>query len=116
MHHGEVTEASVVRSVRGLTGLMLAALLLVSGCGASEYHYVKNADDKLYFKVPTSWGEVDGEQLRQAETSGVDPDSRTAQVLDELTWSVAYDDATAPTPAHIFGGLIDEPIVYAKVQ
>jgi hypothetical protein len=89
--------------------------LALSSCGAADYHYVKNSDAQLYFKVPAEWARVDQKSLDAAEINGVDPSSQTAKMLDDLTWSIAYDAASDPKTDHIFGGAVAEPVVYAKV-
>ncbi|HET9900589.1 MAG TPA: hypothetical protein VFR46_05930, partial [Actinomycetes bacterium] len=77
---------SVRRVVAALLG---CALVVLTACGSSEYHYVKNSGDNVFFKVPTSWSQVDQGSLEE-EVNG-DPDSATAQVAREQQWVVAYD-------------------------
>lgn len=99
--------------------LVLAAVLAgpagIAGCGSPEYTYVTNSQQRLYLKVPSSWHRIDGNALRSAETSGAESGSQQAKLIEALTWSVAYD-AAAPSPSHVFGGLVLAPVVYAKVQ
>jgi hypothetical protein len=95
-----------------------AAIVMVSttACGAPAYTYVKNSNDKTYFRVPASWQQVDQAGLDYV-TREENPDSATAQLRKQLTWAVAYDAADAPTAAHLFTlTTTDEPIAYAKVQ
>jgi hypothetical protein len=87
----------------------------VAACGAPAYHYVKNSDEQLYFKVPSAWHKVDAAQLENA-LSSTDPDSATRQVERQLQWRVAYDADDQPDAGHIFGAASNEPIVYANVQ
>ena len=94
---------------------MSGCVILVSACGTPSYHYVKNSEEQLYFKVPRHWERVDQESLDRFELQGVDKSSRAARVLDELTWSIAYEDADEPSPTHVLAGT-DQPVVYARVQ
>ena len=103
---------SVRRVVAALLG---CALVVLTACGSSEYHYVKNSGDNVYFKVPTSWSQVDQGSLEE-EVNG-DPDSATAQVAREQQWVVAYDASADPSVEHVLS--VDtptDPTVFARVS
>jgi hypothetical protein len=102
-------------AVRGLAALGAAVIVGLAGCGSPAFHYVKNSDEQLYFKVPSSWHKVDPTQLEN-EVSSTDPDSASRKVERELRWLVAYDASDKPDAGHIFAPTSDEPIVYANVQ
>lgn len=89
--------------------------MFVSACGTASYHYVKNSEERLYFKVPRQWERLDQQSLDRFELQGVDKASRAARLLDELTWSIAYEDSDEPSPEHLLSGT-DDPMAYARVQ
>jgi hypothetical protein len=95
--------------------LTTACVILATACGTPSYHYVKNSEERLYFKVPRQWERVDQQSLDRFELQGVDEDSRAARLVDELTWSIAYEDSDEPSPTHLLGG-VEDPIAYARVQ
>lgn len=100
----------------GAALLAVTALLAGAGaCGTPEFTYVKNSQEKTYFKVPHGWREIATESLDH-DITGVNPDSAAATAVKQLWWSVAYDAAEDPTPDHLLTtGVTDEPIVYARV-
>ena len=89
--------------------LVTLGLGAAAGCGAPQYTYVKNTTHRTYFKVPASWRVVDEKALKQMSGSTPAPES-------EGGWTVAYDAAQDPSPAHLVGSNTAEPIVYASVQ
>ncbi|GAA3216151.1 hypothetical protein [Actinocorallia longicatena] len=101
---------------RALALALLSPLALtLSACGDPSYHYVKNSGDKTYFRVPAEWHEIDEKSLNSA-LNDTDPDSATAEVIDKITWSVAYDADAKPSAAHLLGLGSDQPFVYATVR
>jgi hypothetical protein len=49
---------------RWLPAVALAGLgLLVSACGAPDYHYVSTGDHDTFFKVPHAWRLYDEKQI-----------------------------------------------------
>jgi hypothetical protein len=98
-----------------LAAFLGCALLAVAACGSSQYHYVKNSDDNVFFKIPSSWSQVDQESLEE-EVNG-DPDSATAQVAREQQWVVAYDAAAEPSVEHVLSvDTPDHPTAFARVS
>jgi hypothetical protein len=105
------------RHHRFRTAVALAAIgvLALTGCGAPEFAYVKNSEHKTYFKVPSSWGQVDQGSL-DSYVNG-EEGSAQSRVNQETIWSVAYDAARPPAVDHIFGFTkTDDPVVWAKVE
>ncbi len=100
---------------RVIAALLGCALVVLTACGSSEYHYVKNSGDNVFFKVPTSWSQVDQGSLEE-EVNG-DPDSATAQVAREQQWVVAYDASADPSVEHVLSvDTPNDPIVFARVS
>ncbi|WP_229830755.1 hypothetical protein [Actinoplanes ianthinogenes] len=94
---------------------MVAVAAVTLGCAAPEYTYVKNSDEKTYFKVPHDWAETDADDIDNA-LSGTNPDSATAALRRQHSWSVAYDAASIPNGLHLLSyDATDQPIVYARV-
>ena len=97
-----------------LAGVVACVLVTVAGCGSGQYHYVKNSSDNVYFKIPSSWSQVDQGSL-EAEVNG--PDSATAQVAREQHWVVAYDAAADPSVEHVLSvATPTDPTVFARVS
>lgn len=101
--------------LRALILSMIPLALSLTACGDPSYHYVKNSDDKTYFKVPADWHKVDEKALNNALNS-TDPDSATAAVIEKITWSVAYDADSKPSANHLLGLGSDQPFVYVTVR
>jgi hypothetical protein len=94
---------------------VIAAAAVIPGCAAPEYTYVKNSEQKTYFKVPHEWHQAATGDLDDI-LSGTNPDSANAAARQRMWWSVAYDADAAPTAAHLLTGQVTEaPIVYARV-
>lgn len=92
--------------------LSVAAVLVVllAGCGASEYTYVTNSADRTYLKIPASWRPIDQQALDEAV--GLDP----AITGERGVWLVGYDADDAPSTAHLFGQNAASPVVLVVVQ
>jgi hypothetical protein len=94
-----------------VAGLVLLAAVLVAGCGAPAYTYVKNSADHTYVKIPASWHSIDQKDL--AIAVGLDPaEDATSNGL----WLAAYDAAPTPSPLHLFGSSATEPAALVSVQ
>jgi hypothetical protein len=104
------------RTVRTTLVLVaVGALALAAGCGSNKYEYVKNSQQKTYFKVPSTWRQVDQGSLDDF-VNGSDG-SAASRIKQQTVWSVAYDAARTPGPEHIFGySSTTEPVVWAKVE
>ncbi|GAB3683787.1 hypothetical protein GCM10027589_53250 [Actinocorallia lasiicapitis] len=95
--------------------LPLPFALALTACGSPSYHYVKNSDEHTYFKVPAGWHEIDEKSLN-ATLNETDPDSATAEVINKITWSTAFDADDDPSAGHLLGLGSDHPFVYATVR
>ena len=103
-----------IRAIQVAAGLVVVALV-AAACGAPEFTYVKNSDQKTYFKVPHDWQEIGTDSLDDS-FSGTNPDSATAAMRQKLWWSVAYDASAAPSADHLVTNSVTaQPIVYARV-
>ncbi len=87
------------------------ASLLVAACGAPEYTYVTNSDDRTYVRIPTSWQAVDEAEL--ATALGLDP---SVPAADQGVWIEAYDAAAPPSAAHLLGPHTEVPAALVFVQ
>lgn len=77
---------------------MAVLVLVAGGCGAPEYHYVKNTEDQTFVRVPQQWTLFDEDELlRNSELS---PELKDR--IKELTWQVGFDAAPDPNPAHVW--------------
>ncbi|MEJ3655690.1 hypothetical protein WEH80_22225 [Actinomycetes bacterium KLBMP 9759] len=99
------------RTRRPTRGIWALAVLLVVACGAPEYTYVTNSDDRTYLRVPSSWQPIDERAL--AEAVGLDP---AVENEDRGLWLEAYDADAAPSPDHLFGQHAAAPAVLVSVQ
>lgn len=94
-----------------VAGLLLMASVVLAGCGAPAYTYVKNSADHMYVKIPASWHSIDQDDLQDA--IGLDPaESAESRGL----WLQAYDAADTPSPLHLFGSSATEPAALVSVQ
>jgi hypothetical protein len=94
-----------------VAGLLLVGAVLLAGCGAPAYTYVKNSADHMYVKIPASWHSIDQDDLDDA--IGLDPaESAKSRGL----WLQAYDAADTPSPLHLFGASATEPAALVSVQ
>jgi len=89
-------------------GVLLA---LLAGCGAPEYTYVTNSEDRTYVKLPASWRPIDKKALDEA--IGLDP-----ALSDEERglWLEGYDADAIPSPLHLFGPSAAAPAAFVSVQ
>ncbi|GAB2818968.1 hypothetical protein GCM10022221_16190 [Actinocorallia aurea] len=88
---------------------------LLAACGAPSYHYVKNSEDKTYFKVPATWHRIE-EQPLNLVVGGADADSATAARVNATSWSVGFDADGDPSAGHLVDSGSDAPFVYANVR
>jgi hypothetical protein len=96
--------------------LVLAMLLaLISGCGQPSFTYVKNSGQKTYFKVPSSWNQIDRASIDRLITPD-NPDSATAALRRKLVWSVGYDADKNPSAMHMLEATGNSPFVYVSVS
>jgi hypothetical protein len=99
-------------SPRVLLALAVAAVVaLLAGCGAAEYTYVTNSDDRTYVKLPATWRPIDKKALDDA--IGLDP---TLSDEERGLWLEGYDADPVPSPLHLFGPSAPAPAAFVSVQ
>lgn len=91
--------------------VVLLLLAAVTGCGAPEYTYVANSEQRTYVKIPSSWRPVDARQLDAA--LGLDPAMSAA---DAGVWHEAYDAAPVPAMDHLVGWTATAPVAFVSVR
>jgi hypothetical protein len=91
-----------------------AALTLVAACGAPAYTYAADNADHAYFKVPSSWQQVDPSKLAEVQNAFL-TNSAAGTAGGAFTWSRAYTEAPKPALSSLLTGS-QAPVVYASVQ
>jgi hypothetical protein len=89
--------------------LVLAIAALVA-CGAPEFHYVTNSEDRTYLRIPMSWAPLDAKELGMA--FGLDPTLEENQGF----WLAGYDADASPSTAHLVGPHAAAPAVLVGVR
>lgn len=95
----------------------VAAALTVTclaGCAAPAYTYAADTTDHAYFKVPSSWQQVDTRSLADAQEVLLSH-SAAGPPGGKFAWSRAYAAAVDPPPSVLLTGS-QSPVVYASVQ
>jgi hypothetical protein len=85
------------RLARAATVLVVA--LLGAACAGSGYHYVKNSDDRTYFKVPDAWKLYDEDQVLKVYAKDMSPRQRSAE--RDSSWQVVFDASPKPSLSHL---------------
>jgi hypothetical protein len=96
-----------------LLTLVVAAGVLVSACAGTGYNYVKNSEDRTYFKVPDSWKVYDEDEVFDLTTKGLNDDEK--EVARDLFWAVRFDGSPRPSIEHLTGPY-KHPTGLAEVQ
>jgi hypothetical protein len=94
-----------------VVGSVLAAL---AGCGAPNYTYAADTSDHAYFRVPSSWQQVDPHALAQVQNQFL-TNSAAGQAGGSFIWSRAYSETARPALTALLIGS-QSPTVYASVQ
>lgn len=89
----------------------ILAVLLTVACGAPEYTYVTNSDDRTYVRIPVTWQAIDEAEL--ASALGLDPSVPTTE---QGVWIEAFDSAASPSAAHLLGPHAGAPNAMVFVQ
>ncbi|QYC43444.1 hypothetical protein Nocox_29300 [Nonomuraea coxensis DSM 45129] len=97
---------------RALIALMVTVTLL-SACGQPEFTYVRDREGTTYFKVPSSFKQLDANPI-ELYLSGDHPSSAAAALRAQRVWSTAFDQSADPTVDHLLGS--KDPFVYATVH
>ena len=82
-----------------LAAAAVVIAVLGAACAGSGYHYVKNSDDRTYFKVPEGWKLFDEQKVLKAFGKGLSP--REKQTERDTTWQVVFDASPKPKIAHL---------------
>ena len=90
---------------------LVASTLVLAGCGAPEFTYVTNSDDRTYLRVPSTWQALDSKSI--LEGMGLDP---TLDATQAGFWLEAYDADAAPSVAHLLGTNSTAPAVFVGVR
>lgn len=91
--------------------LVLAAAVLVAGCGRSGYQYVENSDDTVFLKIPDDWEVVSEGTINFALT----PDDDIQPIPGEfvLPWRAEFDAAPgglAGSSDYVSGSVEVQPV------
>jgi hypothetical protein len=86
----------------------------LAGCAAPAYIYAADTTDHAYFKVPSSWQQVNTRSLADAQQVLLSH-SAAGPPGGKLAWSRAYAAAVDPPPSALLTGSAT-PVVYASVQ
>jgi hypothetical protein len=92
-------------------GCLLAG---VSACGSPAYTYATDSQDQTYFKVPSSWYQINPRELAEVQ-SALLVKSPLGALGGSYSWSRAYSALPNP-PADRILTASTEPIVYVSVQ
>lgn len=88
----------------------LAIGVLAAACSSSGYSYVKNSDDRTYFKVPDQWTIFDEDALTE------DLAPRERDTARETSWQVGFDASPKPSLRHLLDVKSKHPTGFAVVQ
>jgi hypothetical protein len=89
-----------------VVGLLLAG---ATGCGGSQFRYIANEQENLFFRVPKDW--------KIFRLTASDREGRPAAEPSsfERSWNLVVDGNPAADPIHIVDHAPVEPIVQAEV-
>jgi hypothetical protein len=96
------------RTLRPL-GLFVAVVVMAAACGGSDFRYVSNTTENLFFKVPKGW--------KQFKLTDTDKDGRPQTIpagIDRI-WHYGYDSSDAPSEAHLNEIAPEKPVAQAVV-
>jgi hypothetical protein len=100
---------TIGRRRQTLAGICLVATFMLGACGGSDFRYVVNSQENLFFKVPKTW-------KKYAFTS-TDKDGRPVSLPEgfERIWHYGFDGDAQPDPAHFKAEAPEHPIARAEV-
>lgn len=96
-----------------LLAVVLVGGVLAASCASTGYHYVKNSDDKTYFKVPDDWKLYDHDTILDAAGKTLTPREKQSQL--ENGWRVAFDGSPKPSLKHLLSAKGNNPSGVAVV-
>ncbi|WP_219470804.1 LptM family lipoprotein [Nonomuraea rhizosphaerae] len=92
---------------------LTVAIFMLSACGQPEFTYVRDREGSTYFKVPSSFTQLNAYPI-ELYLSGDHPNSQAAQLRAQRVWSTAFDQSAQPSVAHLLGSA--DPFVYSTVH
>ncbi len=101
---------------RSAIGLFATGCLAVGvcACGSPAYTYATDSQDQTYFKVPSSWYQVNPQELAEVQSALLSK-SPLGAAAGAYSWSRAYSALANPPADRILDGST-EPVVYVSVQ
>ncbi|WP_322750612.1 MULTISPECIES: hypothetical protein [unclassified Frankia] len=93
-----IVHSSAAGTLRGCVALavsaLLAALVLLLGCGSARYQYVTNKDAGTFLKIPSSWQHqpMPGPAFVGIDARNISPEA--ARTLASREWVVGIDAAS----------------------
>ncbi len=81
---------------RVVLAALISAGVVVGACGGSDYTYVKNSSQKVYFRIPGDWKFYGADDVIEAQ---IDAGAFTPDQADDFKreqWMVAFDAGRAP--------------------
>lgn len=110
-----VDTGTVTRQTSHVLRLLLGAVViavLAAACSSTGYTYVKNSDDRTYFKVPDKWKLYEEAEL--SKSLGLSP--RELEQFREGTWQVGFDASPRPSLEHLLDPRSKHPTGIASVE
>jgi len=99
-------------ALSGAPVIALLVALLAAACAGTGYNYVKNSDDRTYFKVPDDWRLFDEDEVLEA--AHLSP--REEAATRDLSWQVQFDAHPRPSLKHVFSPNARHPWGLASVE
>ncbi|TMR96679.1 lipoprotein [Nonomuraea basaltis] len=101
-----------MKRTRALIALMVAVFVL-SACGQPEFTYVRDRAGTTYFKVPSSFTQLNASAI-ETYLTGDHPNSQAALLRAQRVWSTAFDQSADPSVDHLLKSA--DPFLYATVH
>lgn len=92
---------------------LMTAIFMLSACGQPEFTYVRDREGTTYFKVPSSFSQLNTEAI-ELYLTGDHPNSEAARLRRQQVWSTAFDQSAQPSVEHLLSST--DPFVYATVH
>jgi hypothetical protein len=98
----------------GAVAAVLVVAVVGAACSSSGYHYVKNSDDRTYFKVPDGWKLYGEDEVLSAYAKDLSPRQREAE--RDTSWQVVFDANPKPSLSHLGNPKAQHPNGIAVVR
>jgi len=95
VHPPHPARAGAGRRIPGPALLAIVLALAATGCGTSEFQYVRNSDAGTGFKIPSEWKVFDKDAF-------LGRTGRSASTPDPIQWLVALDGDPSPSVGHVY--------------